>query len=124
MSIDRCHVSDFRTQIGLAVQRQRRRRHLTQEQLAEAANLSTRHIADIEAGTKNFTMKTLDKIARALQWDPLAELTKNGGPLSEKAVREAAAHLHDLRPELEATLARLKTLHDQFIGSERPKKAR
>ena len=123
-------MTDFRTQLGLAIQRQRRRRHLTQEQLAEAANLSTRHIADIEAGTKNFTMRTLDRIAGALEWDPLAELTRNGGPLSESAVREAAAHLRELRPELEATLARLKTLHDQFVGEhqfasqKRPAKGR
>lgn len=117
-------MADFRTQIGLAIQRQRRRRRLTQEQLAEAANLSTRYLAAIEAGSKNFTMKTLDKIAVALNWDPLAELTRDGGPLSEEAVREAAANLRDLRPELEATLGRLKTLHEQFVASQRLRRGR
>jgi transcriptional regulator with XRE-family HTH domain len=117
-------VTDFRTRIGLAIQRQRRRRTLTQEQLAAAARLSTRHLAAIEAGTKNFTMKTLDRIASALDWDPLAELTRPGGPLSEAAIRDAATHLRQLRPELEATLARIKTLHDQFIAPKRPVKPR
>jgi transcriptional regulator with XRE-family HTH domain len=117
-------VTDFRTQIGLAIQRQRRRRKLTQEQLAAAAHLSTRHVAAIEAGTKNFTMKTLDKLASALDWNPLAELTGTGGPLSAAAVRDAAMHLRQLRPELEATLARIKTLHDRFVAPKRPAKPR
>jgi len=39
---------------------------LTQEQLSKKANISTKQLQRIETGNSNTTMKTLEKIAKAL----------------------------------------------------------
>lgn len=44
----------------------RKNKNLTQKQLAEKAGLSQSTISDIEDGTKSPRLKTLDKIATAL----------------------------------------------------------
>jgi transcriptional regulator with XRE-family HTH domain len=107
---------DLRTQLGLALKRQRERRDLTQETLAEMANISVRHLAGMEAGTKNFTMKVLERLAIALDWDPLAELTMEKPPL-----REVGAKLRDIQAEVQTLIDRLKAEHTQFVDANRPK---
>src|SRR6266545_2723080 len=111
---------NFRTQLGLALKRQRERRDLTQETLAEMANISVRHLAAMEAGTKNFTIEVLEQLATALDWDPLAELTREGPPLSEAQAREVAERLGELNAEWEATFERLKARHAQFVAASHP----
>lgn len=51
----------------------RRRRHdlrLSQEELAERANLHRTYIADIERGTRNLGLLNVVKLARALEDSP------------------------------------------------------
>ena len=45
----------------------RKKRNMTQDQLAEAANLSTSYISQVETGRKNIGREGLEKIAEALQ---------------------------------------------------------
>ena len=56
--------------IGSNIQRIRKSKKLTQEQLAEICNSQTSYIASIERGTRNITIQTLDKIAEGLQVPP------------------------------------------------------
>jgi conserved hypothetical protein len=43
---------------------------LTQFQLAEKLNVHEKHICKIETGKQNVTLKTLEKIAKALEVEP------------------------------------------------------
>jgi transcriptional regulator with XRE-family HTH domain len=115
-------VSDFKTQLGQALKQQRQRRKLSQSKLAELADVSDRYIADIEAGKANLTMKVLDRLATALDWDPLAELTVDAEPPSPAAARDVLAKLSELGQSLEHTIDRLKALHAKYgiDGDEAP----
>ena len=52
--------------IGANVRRLREYRQLTQEQLAEKADLRTATVSDVENGKQNFEIETLIRIAGAL----------------------------------------------------------
>ncbi len=51
---------------GEVIRRLRKEKELTQEQLGEKAGLDPKSIIQIEAGKRNPTIKTLQKIASAL----------------------------------------------------------
>jgi transcriptional regulator with XRE-family HTH domain len=55
---------------GKTLRRHRTEKHLTQEQLAEAADTALRYIQELEAGTKQPTITTLFKLAEALGTTP------------------------------------------------------
>jgi len=59
--------------IGNRIRVERRKLKLTQEELAEKANISANFLGHIERGTKRPTLDTLKKIADVLQI-PMAEL--------------------------------------------------
>ena len=52
--------------IGMNVRRLREYRSLTQDQLAEKADLRTATVSDVENGKQNFEIETLIRIAGAL----------------------------------------------------------
>lgn len=52
---------------GIRVQKLRRERHLSQEQLADLANLHRTYIGMIERAEKNITLRNIEKIANALK---------------------------------------------------------
>ncbi len=61
------------TRIGDNVRRERHRVALTQEQLAEKADLNWRTVQKIESGSLNILVSTLIRLKRALRcpWDRL-----------------------------------------------------
>jgi transcriptional regulator with XRE-family HTH domain len=61
------------TWIGETIRKYRKARGLTQEQLAEAASLSSYFIGSMERGQATVSVRSLAEIARALRV-PLAEL--------------------------------------------------
>jgi transcriptional regulator with XRE-family HTH domain len=52
--------------VGESVRARRKKASLSQEQLAEKADLTRNYIGDIERAEKRITLETLDKIAKAL----------------------------------------------------------
>ncbi len=50
--------------IAARVREERKRKHLTQERLAELTNLSTNYIAHIERGTRGVSMGTLVQLVQ------------------------------------------------------------
>ncbi|MST67569.1 helix-turn-helix transcriptional regulator [Lachnospiraceae bacterium BSM-380-WT-5A] len=48
----------------------RKKKNMTQDQLAEAANLSTSYISQVETGRKNIGREGLEKISEALEVVP------------------------------------------------------
>lgn len=53
--------------LGETIRARRRKAHLSQEQLAEKADLTRNYIGDIERAEKKITLETLAKIAKALK---------------------------------------------------------
>lgn len=66
-SPDPCCV-DF----GRRLRRLRQERDLSQEQLAHIAQLDRTYVSSCEAGRRNATIKTITRLAEALQVDPAA----------------------------------------------------
>lgn len=54
------------TALGERIRRARKQKHLTQEQLAEACDLSTAHIGHIERGTRALSIESLITISVVL----------------------------------------------------------
>ncbi len=69
---------------GERIFKMRKKRGYTKEKLAELANVSVQFLADIERGHKSMTVKTLRRIATAL--NVTTDYIVNGsGPFSENA---------------------------------------
>lgn len=56
--------------LGLRVRLLREERHLSQEELAELANLHRTYIGQIERAEKNVSIQTIEKIAEAFGMTP------------------------------------------------------
>ncbi len=66
---------DIYRDFGRRLRALRDARGLTQEQLAEMAGLDRTYIGDAELGKRNPSLKSIDKLARALGADLLALLS-------------------------------------------------
>lgn len=66
---------DMRKLVGMNVERLRRARGMTQEQLAERSGFSQQYISGLENGRRNPTVVTLYEIATALEAVPVELLT-------------------------------------------------
>jgi transcriptional regulator with XRE-family HTH domain len=60
---------DVRTLVGLNVQPLRRERQFSQEELAFRSGATRAYLSGIEAGRRNATILTLEKLARAFEAD-------------------------------------------------------
>lgn len=60
-------MSDILGRVGVRLKQLRHARKLTQEQLAEAAGLSYKFVGEVERGSGNPTLVTLEALASALQ---------------------------------------------------------
>lgn len=86
--------------MGRRIRAARKRRNLTQEQLAEACDLSTAHIGHIERGTRALSIESLITISRVLDVSTdylLLNLSYSSNNLSEifNAVSGAAKEKSD-----------------------------
>jgi XRE family transcriptional regulator, regulator of sulfur utilization len=63
------HLRAVQRRVAGHVERLRRSRGLTQERLAELADISGKHLGEVERGAANATLNTLVAIARALSVD-------------------------------------------------------
>lgn len=70
---------DVRARVGLNVQRARRERGLSQEELAHRAAVHQTYLSGVERGRRNPTIVVLDKIARAMDLDPADLLRRRDG---------------------------------------------
>jgi transcriptional regulator with XRE-family HTH domain len=63
-------LANIQVQFGKVVRRQRKRRKLSQEKLAELAGLHPTYLGRIERGRQNISLVNIGKIARALKVKP------------------------------------------------------
>ena len=69
---------DSKKELGMRIKYLRTQKHWSQEDLALEANVNKNYISDLERGTRNPTVKVLEKIAQALSIS-LEELFKGIG---------------------------------------------
>jgi len=69
--------------LGAAIRRQREGKQLSQEELAKRCGIHRTYIGGVERGERNPTVKTLSRIASALEV-PLSELIK----IAEEILKE------------------------------------
>lgn len=67
-----------RRQLGLAIRNHREAAHLSQEKLAELADVHRNYIGLVERGDQNLTVDLLIRIARALDCRPSRLLAEIG----------------------------------------------
>ena len=97
-------MSDLRKRFGRLVAAHRRRRGLTQEKLAEAADVSTDTIAKIETGVTGARFPVIQRLADALKIDPAELFTTEipSGALMRGKFGDISTRLARLsEPELE-----------------------
>jgi transcriptional regulator with XRE-family HTH domain len=59
-------MNDSLVALGKRIQKQRRKAGLTQEKLAEMAELSLKHLGELERGRGNPSFSSIESVARAL----------------------------------------------------------
>lgn len=59
----------FLKKFGMNLKIERLKKGYTQEVLAEVVNMHEKHIGKIETGNQNVTLKTINKLAEALEID-------------------------------------------------------
>jgi transcriptional regulator with XRE-family HTH domain len=64
---------DIRIRFGLAVKKRRTELGISQEKLAERADLHRTYVADVERGSRNPSLRAIEKLAAGLGLD-LADL--------------------------------------------------
>lgn len=67
---------DLRAVFGMNVQRLRREKNLSQEQLSFVSGRTRAYISSVEAGRRNATLDTLEVLAKALDVEPEALITR------------------------------------------------
>lgn len=72
---------DIRIRFGLAVRKRRSELGISQEKLAERADLHRTYIADIEGGKRNVSLVAIEKVAKGLQLS-IAKLFLERGSMS------------------------------------------
>ena len=82
----------FLLALGERVREQRARRGMTRKAVALAADVSERHLANLEYGMGNASILVLLQVARALQCE-LSELLAGRGEAELRQAREALGHL-------------------------------
>lgn len=74
--------------IGLRIKELRKSRHLSQEHLAEKADINSKYLSRIECAKENPTLDMLIKLANALEVE-MWEMFDFGHVVSQKELKEA-----------------------------------
>jgi transcriptional regulator with XRE-family HTH domain len=96
-------MKDLARKLGARIKEIRKARGLTQERLAEQADLSPRYLSRLEVGQQSSSIETLARLARALEVE-LWELFDFGHAGTVKELQEA---LRKLMRELDEEKLRL-----------------
>lgn len=112
MSSTILHKAEFLTALGERVRALRARRGLTRKTLAAAAEVSERHLANLEYGTGNASILILHQVANSLQCS-LSELLGDMTTSNPEwlMIREQLAHAD------EATIKRVRLSIDDILGA-------
>jgi len=93
--------------LGVQIATQRRRRGLTQAQLAEAANVTSETISRLERGAAMPSLTRLSEIAAALGVELRDLFPSSGSAARQLALSKLNAVVQDLTPDQIETLVRV-----------------
>jgi len=91
-------------QLGLRIKELRKARKLSQEKLAEKADISTQYLSRIEIGQENPTLDLFIKLAVALEVE-LGEIFNFGHTATDKEIKQAIRNLEKTLPPEKLRLA-------------------
>ena len=63
-------MADINIKFGRRIKELRSRQQISQEELAFRCQLSKNYVSDVERGTRNITLKVVEKFAKGLQVPP------------------------------------------------------
>ena len=95
---------DTKDLLGKRVRELRKKRKFTQEKLAELAGIDISYLGNIERGTENPTVATLEKLAAALSMKSYQILNFEHELQGEKSLRRRLAQILDKCDETELQL--------------------
>jgi len=105
------NMSDARSTFAASLRQWRYQRGLSQEQLAERADLHRTYISDIERGARNVSLESIEKLARALEVSlptlfspPGPQVGDNGSPPAPPARFVDILLVEDNADDVELTL--------------------
>lgn len=90
-------VADLRRNVGLQIRGIRKARGLTQEELAEKADLSYKYIGELERGQVNVSLDSLQRIADALEREIGEFFPQSESPLSKLSPQDLQQIKHTLK---------------------------
>lgn len=90
-------VADLRRNVGLQIRSVRKARGLTQEELAEKADLSYKYIGELERGQVNVSLDSLQRIADALEREIGVFFPQPDNPLSNLSPQDLQQIKHTLK---------------------------
>jgi len=61
---------NIQTQLGIRIKQLRKEKGISQEELAFKAGLHRTYMSDVERGTRNVSIRNIEKIAKALSVTP------------------------------------------------------
>ncbi|MEK5161205.1 helix-turn-helix transcriptional regulator [Paenibacillus urinalis] len=104
-------MSAFLQLVGARIRQLRLLRGMSQAKLAEAADLQVSYIGGVERGERNISLNTLEKIASALEVEPIEAL--KFGQLDEVEGVTEKHHILSMHLSLleERSLAEVKLVH-------------
>jgi len=112
--------------IGANVAKARKERELTQAQLAETVNTTIETISRIERGISIPSLKTLEKISKALHIHINEILSFECPPIKKSSVKESEkllAYLKTRKPaEIKMSYRILRNVFDEIERNYQPKK--
>lgn len=89
--------ADLRKNVGLQIRSLRKTKGLTQEELAEKADLSYKYIGELERGQVNVSIDSLQKIADALGKEIDEFFPRSESPLSKLSPHDLQQIKHTLK---------------------------
>ena len=88
-------MTEVQSVLAYNIKKCRKTKGLTQEQLAEKAQTSTNYLSSIETGKKYPSPQMMDKLAKALDINPL-ELFKKESPNSQSIKRSLEEKIQEV----------------------------
>lgn len=77
-------MEDLVKLVGLNIKEIRKKKNLTQEELAEKSGFQPSFLAGVERGDRNITLQTLEKITNGLEEDPQSIFNFNNLNIAEQ----------------------------------------
>lgn len=102
---------EFQKSFGAAVRSRRRQLGLSQEALAERAELHRTYVCDVERGVRNLSLQSIEKLARALETSVGTFFPENSPGHSAQATPVEILLVEDNPDDVVATLHAFKAAH-------------